>query len=178
MLLATRWGAYEDARLFVMVNAHKNVDRFLYLSDPPFWKTDCAPPNIGPVPTSGIVTVSDTLPAGLTPSTASGAGWSCAVAGQAVTCTRSDALAAAGSYPAITIVATVAQAATSPVTNTATVAGGGEVNTANDSASDITTIISQADIGVAKVASSGTEIMDAGRGTPGGGSKDCATTGS
>src|ERR1700736_647969 len=116
--------------------------------------------NIGPVPTSGIVTVSDTLPAGLTPSTASGAGWSCAVAGQLVTCPRADALAAGGSYPAIAVVAAVAQAATSPLTNTATVAGGGEVNTANDSASDSTTIVSQADIGVTKIASSGSVTIN------------------
>src|SRR6202011_4465080 len=110
----------------------------------------------GPVPSSCVVTVSDTLPAGLTPSTASGTGWSCGIAGQTVTCTRADALAAGGSYPVITIAVAVSQAATSPLTNTATVAGGGELNTANDSASDSTTIVSVADVAVAKIASSGT----------------------
>ncbi|HKV32183.1 MAG TPA: hypothetical protein VJT14_14360, partial [Candidatus Dormibacteraeota bacterium] len=115
--------------------------------------------NIGPVASGGLVTVSDTLPAGLTPSTASGTGWGCAIAGQTVTCTRSDALAAGASYPAISTVVSVSQAATSPLTNTATVAGGGEVNTANDSASDLTTITSQADIGVAKSASSGSVLV-------------------
>src|SRR6202022_4059035 len=112
--------------------------------------------NIGAVASSGLVTVSDTLPAGLTPSTASGTGWTCGIAGQTVTCTRSDALGAAASYPVITITVAVSQAATTPLTNTATVAGGNEVNTANDSASDSTTIVSQADIGVTKIASSGT----------------------
>src|SRR4029077_20200533 len=112
--------------------------------------------NIGASASSGLVTVSDTLPAGLAPSTASGTGWTCGIAGQAVTCTRSDALGAGASYPAITIAVTVSQAATSPLTNTATVAGGNEINTANDSASDSTTIVSQADIAVAKIASSGT----------------------
>src|ERR1700694_3818441 len=82
--------------------------------------------NIGAVASSGLVTVSDTLPAGLTPSTASGTGWSCGIAAQVVTCTRSDALAAAGSYPVITITVSVSQSATSPLTNTATVAGGHE----------------------------------------------------
>src|ERR1700737_4505239 len=115
--------------------------------------------NIGPVATSGLVTVSDTLPAGLTPSTASGTGWGCGIAGQTVTCTRSDALAPAGSYPVITIAVAVSQAATSPLTNTATVAGGGEVNTANDSASDSTTITSQADIGASKTASRGSVLV-------------------
>ncbi len=112
--------------------------------------------NVGAVASSGLVTVSDTLPAGLTPSTAAGTGWTCGVAGQTVTCTRSDALAAAGSYPVITVTVSISQAATSPLTNTATVGGGNEVNAANDSASDSTTITSQADIGITKIASSGT----------------------
>ena len=112
--------------------------------------------NIGTAPSSGLVTVSDTLPAGLTPSTALGTGWSCGIAGQTVTCTRSDALAGGASYPVITIAVAVSQSATSPLTNTATVAGGNELNTANDSASDATTVTAQADIGVAKVPSSGT----------------------
>src|SRR6202011_2056929 len=112
--------------------------------------------NIGPVATSGLVTATDPLPAGLTPSIASGTGWSCGIAAQTVTCTRSDALAAAASYPVVTITVAVSLSATSPLINTATVAGGNEINTANDSASDSTTITSQADIGVAKIASSGT----------------------
>src|SRR3984893_13114343 len=112
--------------------------------------------NIGAAASSGLVTVSDTLPAGLAPTTASGTGWACGIAGQTVTCTRADALAAGGSYPVITIAVAVSQAATSPLTNTATVAGGGELNTANDSASDSTTIVSVADVAVAKIASSGT----------------------
>jgi uncharacterized repeat protein (TIGR01451 family) len=112
--------------------------------------------NIGPVASSGLVTVSDTLPAGLTPSTAIGTGWTCGIVAQTVTCTRSDALGAGASYPVITITVAVSQAATSPLTNTATVAGGNEINTANDSASDVTTITSQADIGITKIASSGT----------------------
>ncbi|TMG12141.1 MAG: DUF11 domain-containing protein, partial [Chloroflexi bacterium] len=111
--------------------------------------------NIGPVSTSGAVTVTDTLPAGLTPSSASGTGWTCGVVAQVVTCTRSDALAASGSYPIITITVAITQAASSPLTNTASVSGGGEVNLANDSASDVTTVTSRADMGVAKIASSG-----------------------
>src|SRR6202011_2232866 len=50
----------------------------------------------------------------------------------------------------------VAQSAANSVTNTAVVSGGGEVNTANDTASDPTNIVSRADIAVAKIASSGT----------------------
>ena len=96
--------------------------------------------NIGGGPTSGPVTVNDTLPAGLTPTAAAGAGWVCNIAGQAVSCTRGDALNVGASYPAITLTVNVAPAAPPSLTNTATVSGGGEINAANNTASDITTI--------------------------------------
>jgi uncharacterized repeat protein (TIGR01451 family) len=62
--------------------------------------------NIGPGPTSGTVTVSDTLPAGLTATAISGTGWSCTLASR--TCTRSDALAAGATYPPVTVTVNVA----------------------------------------------------------------------
>jgi uncharacterized repeat protein (TIGR01451 family) len=96
--------------------------------------------NSGGVATSGTVTVTDTLPTGLTPTAASGTGWSCAIAGQTLTCTRSDALAALASYPVITLTANVAANAPASVTNTATVSGGNDGNTANNSSNDPTTI--------------------------------------
>ena len=53
-----------------------------------------------------------------------------------------DALAAGRSYPAITLTVSVTTNATQPnVTNSATVAGGGELNTSNDTANDLTTIV-------------------------------------
>jgi uncharacterized repeat protein (TIGR01451 family) len=98
--------------------------------------------NIGTGPTTGVVTVSDGLPAGLTGTSVSGTGWTCSAATAVpVTCTRSDPLALGSAYPAITLAVNVAANAPTAVTNTATVAGGGEVNTANDSASDPTTVI-------------------------------------
>src|SRR5579883_2069856 len=75
--------------------------------------------NGGGTPTSGTVTVVDTLPAGLTATTMSGAGWSCTLS--TLTCTRSDALAAGAAYPAITLTVNVASNAASPVTNVATI---------------------------------------------------------
>ena len=112
--------------------------------------------NSGNVPTSGTVTVTDTLPAGLTPTGAAGAGWTCpAPVGQVVTCTRADVLAG-GSYPPITVTVTVLQGAASPVTNTASVSGGSETNTTNDTASDPTNIVSSADIAVAKTVDNAT----------------------
>ena len=105
--------------------------------------------NSGTGSTSGAVTVSDTVPAGLTPTAAAGSGWTCTVSGPDVSCTRSDALAAGQSYPAITLTVNVAANATN-LTNTATVAGGGDVNTGNNSASDATTIGNGADLTLAK----------------------------
>ena len=102
--------------------------------------------NAGAGPTSGQVTVTDTLPAGLTPTTASGAGWNVSISGQTVTATRSDALAAGSAFPALTVKVGVANNAPASVTNTAAVSGGGETNTSNDTANDPTTIIQAADL--------------------------------
>ena len=82
--------------------------------------------NSGNAGSSGSVTVTDVLPAGLAPTLASGTGWACGIVTQTVTCTRSDALAAGGSYPAIAVTVAVSQSAANSVTNTVTVAGGNE----------------------------------------------------
>jgi len=71
-------------------------------------------------PTSGKITVTDTIPSGLTLVSMAGTGWSCA----SNTCTRTNALAAGKSYPAITVTVDVAANAPSQVTNTVTVSGG------------------------------------------------------
>ena len=104
--------------------------------------------NSGTGATSGTVTVTDTLPAGLIATGMSGTGWSCTLG--SLSCTRSDALAASGSYPAITLTVNVGSNAAASVTNTATVSGGGESNTANDSASDVTTVTQLPDLTIAK----------------------------
>lgn len=97
--------------------------------------------NFGFAPTSGTVTLTDQLPAGLTATAISGPGWSCSTP-PTLSCTRSDALAANGSYPSVTLTVNVDAKAPMPsVTNTATVSGGGEINTANDTATDVTAII-------------------------------------
>jgi len=95
--------------------------------------------NAGNKASSGIVTVTDTLPGGLTATKIDGSGWSCALA--TLTCTRSDALAAGTSYAVITLTVDVAGNAATMLTNHATVSGGGEANTGNDGASDPTTVI-------------------------------------
>jgi uncharacterized repeat protein (TIGR01451 family) len=96
--------------------------------------------NAGGAPTSGPVTVTDQLPDdGLLLDLISGNGWSCDNA--TVTCTRSDPLAGGASYPDILVEVIVPNVIPSPVVNVATVSGGGETNTANDTAADPTTIL-------------------------------------
>jgi uncharacterized repeat protein (TIGR01451 family) len=76
--------------------------------------------NISSSSTSGTVTVTETIPSGLTLAWMAGTGWTCS----ANTCTRSDALSPGSSYPPITVTVNVAANA-SDVTNTVTVSGGG-----------------------------------------------------
>jgi uncharacterized repeat protein (TIGR01451 family) len=104
-------------------------------------------------PSNSTVTVNDTLPVGLTPTSATGTGWTCSVASQTVSCTDPTALPAGSAYPSITITANVLQTAPSTVTNTAVVGGGGEVNLANDTATNVATVVSTADLGVTNAAS-------------------------
>ncbi|HEX8352841.1 MAG TPA: DUF11 domain-containing protein, partial [Pyrinomonadaceae bacterium] len=106
--------------------------------------------NSGGIASSGTVTVTDTLPAGLTPGTATGTGWTCGTSGQTVTCTRSNALAGGASYPAISVPVAVAVNSALSVTNTASVSGGSDSNTGNNTASDPTTINGVPDLTVAK----------------------------
>jgi endonuclease G len=96
--------------------------------------------NIGSLPSSGTVSVADIIPAGLTVTDMSGDGWTSDL--NSLTCTRSDALAAGANYPIITVTVTVATNAPFNVTNFVSVSGGGDTNTANNSASDPTTIVS------------------------------------
>jgi uncharacterized repeat protein (TIGR01451 family) len=96
--------------------------------------------NSGTLSTAGTVTLTDTLPAALTPVSISGGGWGCTQ--PSGPCTRSDALAAGNSYPALTLTVNVAALSPPSVTNSVTVSGGGESNTANDTANDPTTILS------------------------------------
>jgi uncharacterized repeat protein (TIGR01451 family) len=96
--------------------------------------------NAGGTATSGIVTVSDAVPPGLTARGLTGEGWSCTQ--PAGPCTRADALAAGAGYPPLTLTVDVAAGAPASVTNTATVSGGGDVNSANNTANDVTVIAS------------------------------------
>jgi uncharacterized repeat protein (TIGR01451 family) len=94
--------------------------------------------NVGSGPTSSAVTVTDSVPTGLTPTAISGSGWTCTLG--TVSCTRSDALAGGLAYPPVTLTVDVAANALATVTNTASVATARDTNGANNSASDPTTV--------------------------------------
>jgi uncharacterized repeat protein (TIGR01451 family) len=108
-------------------------------------------PSVGA--TSGTVTVTDALPAGIPPAELTGAGWTCSLAPPTLpptsssrrnpvtntyepqpTCSRSDALAPGASYPPITLNVAVADNAQPSVTNVVAVSGGGSgvVSTGTD----------------------------------------------
>ena len=99
------------------------------------------------------MTVTESAPAGLTITALSGTGWACTVATPASTCTRSDVLPTATSYPEITVTTIVGATVTAgTVTNVAIVSGGGDPNDANNTANDVTAItgVSGIDISIAK----------------------------
>jgi uncharacterized repeat protein (TIGR01451 family) len=94
--------------------------------------------NLGSGPTDETVIVTDSLPPELTALSINGAGWSCTLS--TVACTRSDAVAAGSSYPAISLTVRATVDAFAFVNNYATVSGGGELDVSNNTARDLTRI--------------------------------------
>lgn len=86
--------------------------------------------------TSALITVNVSLPTGVTATALSGTNWNCTLS--PLQCTRGDTLFAGTSFEDITLTADVANSAPASFTASATVSGGGESNTANDTASDLT----------------------------------------
>lgn len=111
--------------------------------------------NSGNSPTSGSVTMTDTVPNGLTATAAAGTGWTCQLntpgAGQ-VQCTRNDALTQGSSYPAITLTVNVASNAAASLTNVVVISGGNEPtgNTSNNTANDAVTILTPPNVVLVK----------------------------
>lgn len=92
---------------------------------------------------ANTITVTDTLPTGLTYTSASGSGWSCGAVGQVVTCTTGANLASGANLPVITLNVNVAYTAPTSVTNSVSVSvlNGYDYNSSNDIATDVTTIV-------------------------------------
>jgi uncharacterized repeat protein (TIGR01451 family) len=138
-------GAFESGIVADLTIAKTHTDPFISPSTGDTYTITVS--NGGTDSTSGTVSVSDTLPAGMTATAIGGSGWTCTQPGGP--CTRSDALASGASYPGLTLTVDVAPGAVSGI-NTASVSGGGETNTGNDSASDPTTVLPPPDLTVAK----------------------------
>jgi uncharacterized repeat protein (TIGR01451 family) len=109
--------------------------------------------------------VVDTLPAGLTYSSASGAGWACSAAGQTVTCDAVSDLAPGATAPRLTLTVATATGAAATVTNTVTVCsvaspgtttgcpsqrlGTSERDASDNSAEDLTGTVAPTDLALA-----------------------------
>ncbi|WP_294254984.1 putative Ig domain-containing protein [uncultured Sphingomonas sp.] len=90
----------------------------------------------GGATTSATLTATFTLPSGMTYSSASGSGWSCSGSGQSGSCSRTTGFSA-GSGPTITLNANFASNASSPLTPSVQLSGGGASNTASYSDSTV-----------------------------------------
>jgi uncharacterized repeat protein (TIGR01451 family) len=101
--------------------------------------------NLGSAATVAPTTVTDTLPAGLTAISLSGAGWNCTLA--TLTCVFPGPTPAGNGESPITLVAMVDNNAPNTVVNTATVTGPVDVNPGNNTAMD-QTAVSAAGVGL------------------------------
>jgi uncharacterized repeat protein (TIGR01451 family) len=110
--------------------------------------------NGGSASTSGTITVSDTLPAGLTFASGTGTGWSCSALGQVVTCINVATPIAASGTSSITLNVNVAGNAVATLQNTATVACTcTESNTGNNTSNTDSVTVTVTQIVVTGVAS-------------------------
>jgi uncharacterized repeat protein (TIGR01451 family) len=103
--------------------------------------------NIGTAPTTSTITVTDTLPGGLTiPNGAvtltgtNAANWSCSAVSNVITCSSTTAIATNGNSTFNLTGIQVGAAAIPSITNNAVVAGGNEVNVSNNTATDLTNV--------------------------------------
>lgn len=105
---------------------------------------------------SGNITVTDTLPTGLTYVSATGAAWTFNAVGQVVTATYSGPALAAGASASFTLTTSIAAAAIPSVTNRAWVSGGGDTNPANNGSGDVVTALAGIiDLAIAKTSAPG-----------------------
>jgi uncharacterized repeat protein (TIGR01451 family) len=113
--------------------------------------------NLGPDPTSGAITVTDTATGGATPVGGTApSGWTCSLAGGGITCTStSTSLASGSSLPTITFTWT-APLSTATVVNTAAVQPNSvfDPTASNNSASVTTNVGPQANLAVTKTVTS------------------------
>ena len=104
--------------------------------------------NVGASTSSGVVTVTHQLPAGVVMTSMSGTGWT--FNSNNLTATRSNTLGAGASYPPITIEFAVAPDAPAELTNVVTVSGGGDGNALNNTGAAASEVAPGANLVVTK----------------------------
>lgn len=113
--------------------------------------------NVGVAPTIAPITITDTLPAGLTWSGAEGAGWSCSPGGQVVTCANPGPLVG-GAASSVRLDVNVLPAAGTQVVNSASLATLGDDPSSGNNASSVATAIQAASPLLASKGASRTEV--------------------
>jgi uncharacterized repeat protein (TIGR01451 family) len=93
--------------------------------------------NVGTGPTTGPITVVDTLPEGMTLVSSADGGWTCTASGRTVTCTDPRPLAA-GAERTLALTVLPGPLTATQVVNTATVSTAGDASADNDTATDPT----------------------------------------
>lgn len=96
--------------------------------------------NVGSGPTTGVVTVTDDLPAGLMATALTGTGWHCTLA--PLSCSRTDVLAAGSTYPQLTLTVAVTNDTPATLLNQATVTVAHDTDLTNNMATDATELVS------------------------------------
>ncbi len=117
--------------------------------------------NVGGASTHGnLVTLTTSVPADVTfGAITSATGWTCSTASlPAITCTRTDDLAAGSSYPPVEYSVTPSQVAASATFNVS-VAGGNETDTSNDTDSDVATFSRSVDLLITNIPNASTAAV-------------------
>ncbi|MCU0624354.1 MAG: DUF11 domain-containing protein, partial [Gemmatimonadaceae bacterium] len=105
--------------------------------------------NIGSAAATDSIVVTDSLPTGLTFTSATGPGFTCTFSAPVVRCVRTTSLAGGGTVD-VTVGVTPGAAALPQVTNRATVRTPGDVAAANDTGTVVTPVVSVPDLAIAK----------------------------
>ncbi|AXT86367.1 hypothetical protein C6I20_15080 [Aeromicrobium sp. A1-2] len=117
--------------------------------------------NNGPSDTAGLITVEDTVPAGMTYNSVSGAGWTCSVDAGTVSCENLGGIVDGGSLTLALKFDVGVNAGPAVVHNIVTVDGpNADPTPGNNSASDRTVIDDEANVSITKTAN--VETIDAG----------------
>ena len=89
--------------------------------------------NNGPSSVSGITTVTDTLPEGVSFSgNVTGTTWSCSQASNSFTCTNTGNIASGSTFQTINIPVVTSASVSGYITNSATVSNPGDINTSDN----------------------------------------------